>query len=162
MTSNIEPNSKKNAIQQLVETIKDVIVVLEDSPPNKVILKAILEKLGYLVLVGVNGLEGLDILKKCLTDGIRPVAVVSDIYMPIRDGIWFLQQVRESKEWQGLPLILMTAAMDLDCIIDAKRWNVDGYLLKPASIDKLRTKLQELFPNKTFDLPSSTVTGKKY
>ncbi|MCB0362986.1 MAG: response regulator, partial [Bdellovibrionales bacterium] len=78
------------------------------------------------------------------------VAILSDIMMPNMDGLGLLKHVREDSNYQEIPFVLITAVSDKDYIIQAKSLNVNGYILKPVTFQRVTTKLKELFPAKEF------------
>ena len=126
---------------------REIILVAEDSPPNRKILMHLLEKLGYQVVGCENGEQAWEEAQK-LRGNKNFVAVISDIMMPVRDGISLLKSVREDEEFKTLPVVLVTAVSDKEYILEAKSLNVNGYILKPVTFARVTAKLQELFPNK--------------
>jgi two-component system chemotaxis response regulator CheY len=127
---------------------KDTIVIAEDSPPNRKILTHLLEKLGYQVCACEHGQEAWDKLKEGKLE--RVVAVISDIMMPNLDGINLLRNIRSDEQLKNLPVVLVTAVSEKDYIVQAKDLNVNGYILKPVTFQRVTNKLQELFPDREF------------
>ncbi len=127
---------------------KETIIVAEDSTPNRKILTHLLEKLGYNVVSCENGALAWAALKS--KEHTNIVAVISDIMMPEMDGISLLKNVRADEEFNALPFVLVTAVSDKDYIIQAKSNNVQGYILKPVTFQRVTSKLKELFPHKIF------------
>jgi two-component system chemotaxis response regulator CheY len=127
---------------------KEKIIVAEDSAPNRKILCHLLEKLGYEVIACENAKIAWEALQK--PENANTVAVISDIMMPEKDGIQFLKSVRESEKFKSLPFVLVTAVSDRDYILQAKNNDVQGYILKPVTFQRVTEKLKELFPNKKF------------
>lgn len=127
---------------------KEQIVVAEDSPPNRKILAHLLAKLGYEVIACENG----DVAWKAIASGQHEkiVAILSDVMMPVMDGISLLKAVRESEPHKMIPVVLVTAVSDKDYILQAKTLNVNGYILKPVTFERVQAKLKELFPEKIF------------
>lgn len=132
---------------------KECIVVAEDSPPNRKILVHLLEKLGYNVLSCEDGQIAWEKLNSSEAENV--VAVLSDIMMPNMDGLELLKNCRNSEQYKQIPFVLITAVSDRDYIIEAKSLNVDGYILKPVTFQRVTTKLKELFPNKKLELAAS-------
>lgn len=126
----------------------EYIIVAEDSAPNRTILVLLLKKLGYRVLECENG----DLAWSYMTENReqRIVAVVSDLMMPKMDGLEFLRRVRNDDQYKSLPFVLATAVSEKDYISEAKKMDVNGYILKPVTYNRVLTKLQDLFPQKTF------------
>lgn len=129
-------------------TPKDTIVIAEDSPPNRKILAHLLEKLGFNVCACEHGQEAWDRLKEGKLE--RVVAVISDIMMPNMDGLNLLKNIRGDEALKDLPVILVTAVSEKDYIVQAKDLEVNGYILKPVTFQRVTTKLQELFPEREF------------
>ncbi|MGE4133054.1 MAG: response regulator [Bdellovibrionales bacterium] len=127
---------------------KDTIVIAEDSPPNRKILAHLLEKLGFKVVACENGQVAWDAIKSGQHKNI--VAVISDIMMPTMDGIGLLRNVRGEETLKKLPFVLVTAVSEKDYIVQAKELNVNGYILKPVTFQRVTGKLQELFPGRNF------------
>jgi two-component system chemotaxis response regulator CheY len=126
---------------------KETILIAEDSPPNRKILAHLLEKLGYKVTACEDGQQAWDKLHAGECGNV--VAVISDIMMPNMDGIQFLKNVRGEEKYKNLPFVLVTAVSDKEYIMQAKELNVNGYILKPVTFQRVTDKLHELFPNKT-------------
>lgn len=131
------------------EQQKETILIAEDSPPNRKILSHLLKKLDYNVIECVDGQEAWEhYLKDGGVDGL--VAILSDIMMPNMDGLGLLKHVREDSQYKDIPFVLITAVSDKDYIIQAKSLNVNGYILKPVTFQRVTTKLKEMFPAKVF------------
>jgi two-component system chemotaxis response regulator CheY len=130
---------------------QDVVIVAEDSLPNRKILQNLLEKFHFHVEVCDNGLQAWTLIEK-LRGRKELVAVITDILMPELDGIELLKKIRADSEYAKLPVIIVTALSDKSCILEARNHHVDGYILKPITLQKLESKLKELFPHHVFPL----------
>ncbi len=128
---------------------QEFILVVEDSTPNRNILIHLLKKLGFQVKEAANGKEAWDVLEKTPAEE-KLIAVFSDIMMPEEDGIQLLEKIRSSEKYAQTPFTLVTAVSEKDYIIKAKELNVNGYVLKPVSHDKVLKKLSEFFPGRKF------------
>ena len=80
------------------------ILVVEDSITSRMLLKNILESVGYLVQTAADGLDALTLIK---TTGFD--LVVSDIDMPRMNGFALTEKVRSDPRLKDLPVILVTA-----------------------------------------------------
>lgn len=127
-------------------TPRDTIIIAEDSPPNRKILAHLLEKLGFNVVACEHGQEALDKLKSPELTNV--IAVISDIMMPTMDGIALLRTMRGDDALKHIPVVLVTAVSEKDYIVQAKELNVNGYILKPVTFQRVSSKLQELFPDR--------------
>lgn len=131
------------------ENPTECIVVAEDSPPNRKILVHLLEKLGYHVESFPDGKKAWEKLEAGELSNV--VAVLSDIMMPNMDGIQLLKNIRSHDKLKALPVVLITAVSDREYIMQAKDHNVNGYILKPVTFQRVTNKLKEIFPEKTFN-----------
>ena len=129
--------------------VAEAILVVEDSATNRNILVHLLKKMGYAVIETTDGNEGFKALET-QPDNIKVVAVLSDVMMPNCDGISLLKKVRDSEKFKELPFVLVTAVADKNYIVQAKALNVQGYILKPVTFQRVVAKLQEIFPQKIF------------
>lgn len=123
-------------------------LVAEDSSVNRKILVHILKKLGFEVSEHENGKLAWEDFKSkpAGTYGV----VFSDIMMPEMDGLQLLKCVRTESDAKDVPFVLLTAVSDKESIMQAKTHNVNGYLLKPVSFDKVSNKVRQFFPNIKF------------
>lgn len=134
---------------EVADESREKIIVAEDSPPNRKILVHLLQKLGY----EVEGFENGKLAWEAVESAENPsniVAVISDIMMPTMDGIELLKNIRGSETFKDLPVLLVTAVSDKEYILEAKSLNVNGYILKPVTFQRVTGKLSELFPGKKF------------
>jgi two-component system, chemotaxis family, chemotaxis protein CheY len=128
--------------------VEEFIVVAEDSAPNRNILVHLLKRIGYKVLDFDNGKKAWEGLQANLDKNI--VAVLSDIMMPEMSGIELLRHIRNHDKVKDIPVVLITAVTEKEYIAESKELKVNGYILKPVTADRIRTKFKELFPHKVF------------
>jgi CheY-like chemotaxis protein len=84
------------------------ILVVDDDPINRTVLRATLEAEGYAVLEAGDGVEALALLER------EPVkAVISDILMPKMDGYRLCQEIRKSECLRKMPFIFYSGSYDL-------------------------------------------------
>ena len=80
------------------------VLVVEDDENTRQLFNTVLSKAGWTVREAENGRQALDDLKKELAD-----VIVLDLMMPEMDGIEFLEHFKREPEWQGIPVIVVTA-----------------------------------------------------
>jgi two-component system chemotaxis sensor kinase CheA len=80
------------------------ILVVEDSITSRTLLKGILESAGYRVTTAVDGADALATLRTGDFD-----LVVSDVEMPRLNGLDLTARIRADRQWQHLPVVLVTA-----------------------------------------------------
>lgn len=113
------------------------IMVIEDDPNTRKLMKAVLEQNGYVVYLASNGQEGLDLLDKKHID-----LILLDVMMPLMDGYEFTKLLREEK-W-NIPILMVTAKETLD---DKKKGFIvgtDDYMVKPVDEDEMLLRIQAL------------------
>ena len=127
------------------------IMVVEDDTELNAFTKERLSEF-YKVICAFNGAEGLALAKSQLPD-----IIVADIMMPVMDGIIMCQKVKEDALLSHIPVILLTAKIDIEDQISGFKHGADAYIVKPfnfkllkSQIDGLiniRAKLQKSFQN---------------
>lgn len=131
------------------DEIKKCVVLAEDSPTNRTVIKHLLLKLGFKVIECETGKIAWEALENEF-EKENVVAVISDIMMPDMDGIDLLTKVRETEKYKDLPFVLVTAVMEKEQVLSAKKLGVNGYILKPVTFERISTKMRELFPDHKF------------
>jgi two-component system chemotaxis response regulator CheV len=120
------------------------ILVLDDSPIARKIMRQILEKDGHKVSEVESGIEGLEFLEnmeqsckgKPITECID--LVISDIEMPGMDGFTFVRKVKEDPRFKALPVIINSSLSDRATIAKSKLVNADAHLVKFDAPDLLK------------------------
>lgn len=87
----------------VLEEIKTILVV-EDSITSRMLIKGILESVGYKVKMAVDGMEGFTLLRTEKVD-----LVVSDVEMPRLNGFDLTARIRADKKLAEMPVVLVTA-----------------------------------------------------
>ncbi|HWE48803.1 MAG TPA: response regulator [Bryobacteraceae bacterium] len=109
------------------------ILVADDQPVGRELIRAVLESGGYDVLEAGDGEEALNIAISTLPD-----LILLDIQMPVLDGMGVVAELRRDPRFASTPVIAVTATAmkgDLQKGMDA---GFTDYLTKPVSIDRLR------------------------
>jgi DNA-binding response OmpR family regulator len=82
------------------------------------------------VLTAQNGLEGIGML-----ENKTPDIILSDIKMPVMDGLTFTKKVRDTNN--QIPIILLSSYSDQQMLFKAANSGIDGFVLKPIELDNL-------------------------
>ena len=114
------------------------ILVVEDEQDISLMLQDRLTFLGFYVTLARNGTEGLAILEITKVDGI-----LLDIQMPVMDGLTMLEQVRG--RYPNIPIIVMSAEINKDKLIQAMERGATDFLLKPIDANLLSKKCSLIF-----------------
>ena len=118
---------------------KPSILIVEDNEELKDLLKTIL-KSDYEILEASDGEEGL---QSVLAD--LPDMVITDVMMPVMDGIEMIKQIKANKDICHIPVIILSAKSSLDDRIEGLEYGVDDYITKPFSSSYLKAKVSSLF-----------------
>ncbi|MFK5970284.1 MAG: response regulator [Candidatus Marithrix sp.] len=109
------------------------ILIIDDDERNIFALATILENNEVEVICGLNGKEGLEILRKNNDIAI----VLMDIMMPEMDGYETIREIRKQAKYRNLPIIALTAKAMKDDRIKCIEAGANDYLAKPVDTDKL-------------------------
>ena len=115
------------------------VLIAEDNPINRELLRELLEVRGFAVTEACNGQEAVAMVEQG-----PPDIVLLDIGMPVLDGFGVVRKLREDPRFTSLPVVAVTAyAMqgDREKIMDA---GFDGYLSKPVDSKSLVQELERL------------------
>ena len=112
----------------------NVVLVVDDDPVARDILRKFLETEGYEVATASNGDEGLERAQQ-----IRPALITLDVVMPGKDGWTLLQDLKEDPELKDIPVLMVS-------IVDDKHkgfsLGVADYMTKPVDRKRLLTLLE--------------------
>ena len=112
------------------------ILIVDDDPNMRELLRLHLSNAGYRVAVARDGLEaGYGLLRS------RPDLIISDVNMPHLDGFEFIAAMREEAQFRRIPVIFLTTAADGEG--RGKELGAVGYLAKPVRADKLLSLVAE-------------------
>ncbi len=122
------------------------ILILDDSPVARKIIRRILEADGHTVFEAQNGIEALQILHqwleeakaqgKDITDYVQ--LIISDIEMPGMDGLTFTRKVKEDPELSKIPVIINTSLSDRANVDKSRYVGADAHLVKFDAPDLIK------------------------
>lgn len=116
--------------------MKKRILIVDDNANTVKVIGAILEDEGYEIHKAESADEALGILKEK-----RDIdAILADLKMPGKDGLWLYQKARGIK--RGVPFIIMTAHGTIESAVQAMKDGVTNYLIKPLNYDELSVVLE--------------------
>ena len=133
-------SSKLNPVHASIFIRKNAskILVVEDNEELLALLLQVLSK-NYHVLTAKNGKQALNIIMKEQLD-----LVVSDVMMPVMDGIELCRRVKGDINYSHIPLIMLTAKITLEAKVEGMESGADVYLEKPFSIQQLHLQIKNL------------------
>lgn len=125
---------KKDAAAESVEAdaLPRRILVVDDSPVNRMVLKAILKKLGITdVELSEDGRAALEKLQRDQAFDF----ILTDMWMPVMDGTELIKRIRADERLAGLKVCSITA--DVEARTNYRELGFDALLLKPVTIEKM-------------------------
>ena len=116
---------------------KSTILIVDDNADIRTLLRRILQD---RYQVGQQGLE--------LANEIVPDLIVSDVMMPVMNGLEFCQRVKDNMATSHIPVILLTARALSKHQVEGYESGADGYITKPFSADVLIARIDNLLRNR--------------
>lgn len=102
------------------------ILIVEDDSIQAKMLRRLLEVAGYQVSVGHDGAEGLQ-----LANTLHPALIITDITMPVMDGLELCERIRSDENLHTIPVILLTVMSDVEDVVRGLNVGADDYVTKP-------------------------------
>jgi len=112
------------------------VMIVDDSRTVRSSVKYTLAKEGYDVLVAQHGQDALDKLEDC-TSLNRPKMIITDVNMPVMDGITFVEEVKKRAEFKFIPALILTTESQTKMKIKGKKAGAAGWLVKPFKPEQL-------------------------
>jgi FOG: CheY-like receiver len=117
------------------------ILIVDDFSTMRKIIRNILTQLGFKnILEADDGTTALEILKKEKVD-----LIISDWNMPKMSGLELLKAVRSDENLKDIPFIMVTAEAQKESILEAIKYKVNQYIVKPFTPETLKEKLEKVF-----------------
>ncbi len=104
LTKPVDREMLVHVLRRFVPEGAGKILIVEDDPDTRVVLRRTLEREGYAVVEAGDGREGLQAVKAS-----SPNLVLLDLMMPVMDGFEFLTTLRRDLSERALPVIVLTA-----------------------------------------------------
>lgn len=118
-----------------------LLMVVDDSVDNLVLISLHLQQAGYRVITASNGEEAVRVAQLSMPD-----LILMDIGMPELDGLGATRKIRTYEQLQNVPVIALTAFSTEGFQRAAYDAGIDGYLTKPINFDRLAELVKSLLP----------------
>ena len=116
-------------------------MIVEDYDDTRILLRRVLERLGYTVLEASNGQEAVDI-----ADREHPDLILMDLDLPILDGIAATQRIRKQPEMEKVPIVAVTAYPMSYTHVKAFAKGCNEYMAKPIDTTELERLVTHYLP----------------
>jgi PleD family two-component response regulator len=120
-----------------VDHEKPMILVVDDSTTNVVLLEAILDEKGYRIETALNAKEAYTIIAK-----ESPDLILLDLLMPKISGFDFLAQIRSNEITKNTPVIVVSALTDEENISRIMEMGAIDFIKKPIDLQYLVEKVE--------------------
>ena len=121
---------------------KPSLLIVDDNADIRAYLRTILQN-RYDLIEAADGQQGLDVAKREVPD-----LIVSDVMMPVMNGLQFCQHIKSDFVTSHIPVILLTArAMD-NQQIEGFESGADAYITKPFSAELLLARIDNLLKSR--------------
>ena len=115
------------------------ILVVDDEPDTRALLRLTLELSGYQVLEAVDGIDMLEKVEEQLPD-----LILLDVMMPRMDGIEACKRMRRNPKTADLPIVILSAKTSVEAIREGLDAGATRYLTKPIARDNLLETIREV------------------
>ena len=115
---------------------KQRILIVDDEPSARSGLAEVLSKWNFNTDSAENGEKALALIAE-----LEPHVVITDLFMPVMDGMTLLKRIKE--DYPDLAVILLTAQATIDSAVEAIKLGAYDYLEKPVDFTRLRSMLDK-------------------
>lgn len=142
--NNIEKPIQENSVSnnELNTLSRHSLLIVEDDEDLRMFLCKQLKRY-YNIFKATNGVEALEVLEDKQVD-----VVITDIAMPVMDGLQLCKEVKSNIDHSHIPIILLTARTNLQSKIEGLDAGADAYVEKPFSMEHMLAQLSNLLSNR--------------
>jgi len=115
------------------------ILTIDDSASIRQMVVMTLSAAGLDVIEAINGADGY---AKATSQTVH--AIITDLNMPVMNGIEFIRKYRQHPSSKGVPIILLTTESDEDLKRQAKEAGATGWIVKPFKQDQLLAVIKKV------------------
>ncbi|MBI3608239.1 MAG: response regulator [Nitrospirae bacterium] len=118
------------------------VLVVDDSVSMRQMVGFTLTNAGYTV---VEAVDGQDAVSK-LTGGAKPNLVITDLNMPVMDGISFIKHVRAMPDFKFTPILMLTTESADNKKKDGQAAGATGWIVKPFNPEQMLNVVKKVMP----------------
>lgn len=128
-----------HSLRKSGEKLTQSILIVDDEPMARTLLRLILVRAGFSVLEAEDGFDALE-----KTQVNQPDIVLLDVMMPGLDGFEVCALLRQNEEIGHVPVIMLSAKTDLESVAKGLEVGANKYLTKPISPEELTRNVREM------------------
>nr|WP_321237172.1 two-component regulator propeller domain-containing protein [uncultured Psychroserpens sp.] len=118
------------------------LLIVEDDKDIRAFVSSIFKE-EYQIIEAENGKTGIDLAIEHIPD-----IIISDVMMPVQDGIELCNNLKYNELTSHIPIILLTAKVGEDNEIEGLKTGADAYITKPFNREKLQLRVKKLIENR--------------
>lgn len=121
---------------------KGLVLVVDDHPINRLLMDAMLKKVGWTCVGAESAYQAVEVL----VGGLRPDVIFMDIRMPDVDGFAATKKIRQwelDSSLERTPIVALSADALEESKSRALNEGMDGYLTKPITLERMRDALEK-------------------
>jgi two-component system, chemotaxis family, chemotaxis protein CheY len=115
------------------------ILIVDDSSSVRTVVGIALRGAGYDVVEAGDGAEGLKKL-----DGRKVNLIISDVNMPVMDGLTFLKELKKNAQYKFTPVMMLTTESAQDKMAIGKENGARAWMTKPFKPEQMLAAVQKL------------------
>jgi two-component system chemotaxis response regulator CheY len=122
-------------------------LIIDDSAVMRKVIERALRQAGLElsdVVQASNGEEALEVLRSDAESVTKISLIISDINMPVMDGLQFLEARRDQKLAIGVPVVMITTEGSEPFVLRAIAAGAQGYICKPFTADQVKARVVPL------------------
>ncbi|WP_035350501.1 response regulator [Edaphobacter aggregans] len=127
--------------------MRALILIIDDSAVMRKVIERALRQSGLElseVVQASNGEEALEVLRADAGSASKIGLIISDINMPVMDGLQFLEARRDQKLAVGVPVVMITTEGSEPFVLRAIAAGAQGYICKPFTADQVKARVVPL------------------
>ena len=125
-------------VNKVEEKNKAMVLIVEDNPDLTHYIAGILDR-QYQIVSAVNGKQGFELAMEQIPD-----LVISDLMMPVMDGMQMCGMIKADERTSHIPVIMLTARADRDSKLEGLQTGADDYIIKPFDAEELQVRTKNL------------------
>ena len=118
------------------------IMAIDDSSTIRMSVSFALKDLGFRIEQAQNGSEALEKIKEIKESGGEIVLYITDVNMPVMDGITFVREVRKTDKFT--PVLVLTTESENNMIQAGKEAGASGWIIKPFKADQILSAVRKV------------------
>ena len=118
--------------------VRETVLVVEDNRDLRAFLVSLLRPV-YRIVTARDGAEGLRRARH-----FQPGAIVSDVMMPIMDGVEMLRRLKQDDDLAQIPVLMLSARAELEDRLEGLNLGADDYMAKPFYAMEVRSRINTL------------------